>query len=172
MKIKTLFITANILFIAAAAWYILPGRVFELQIQRNLYNIYERRLLTMEENYRQKCENIELLEYLQYHNEYIMKPPGQIGTVLADIRKILFSHNLNEDGFFASEQAAQYINGHLINEIRTAISASGDYNDITAFIKSLTEYRSYLRLKNIQITKKSDYAHLRLSLTIYEENAY
>ena len=172
MKIKALFFTANIFFITAAAWYILPGRIFELQIQRNMYNIYERRLQAMEENYLRKLENTELLKYLQYHNEYIIPPPGRIGAVLADIRQILFSHNLNEDDFFASEQAAHYVNGHKITEIRTAISASGDYNDITAFIKSLTQHRRYLRLNNIHITKESDYAHLRLSLTIYEESAY
>ena len=170
MKIRQYFIAANILFLAAVVWQIAPERVFILQGQRDTLALRERQLAVIEESYRAKDGNIELLAGLQQNDVYIILPAGQTGAILTEVREMLFLHGLEEQEFFASEQAMHYIDGRLVIEVRATLAANGRYGDINAFLQGLADCYRYIRLEHIQISEEFIPTSLWLTFAIYEEN--
>jgi len=163
------FIAANILLLVLVALNVIPGRVFILQGQAMAFQLRERQLALLEENYHMYEKNVALLSNFQVDGAIIVQPSGHTGALLTDVRQILYVNNLTEQEFHASEHASHYVGTGRVTETRATIVADGDYNDIVAFVDDLANHYRYLRLERIQISEEFPLTRLWLTISIYEE---
>ena len=171
MKVKLLFIAANILFISLAAWLVMPERMFVLAGQGTSLSLKERQLSVLNHNFTMHEENAALLSALQEEEGLmiVIQPAGQLGALLSDIREMLRKRGLHEQEFYASEQAVHYVNGRHVSETRATIAAYGDYYGISALIRDISLHYRYLRVERLQISEEILFTRVLIIFVVYEE---
>ena len=167
MKIKLYFIVANILLLATLAFTAIPERIYTLQKQSATLRLSRRQLTLMEENLKMYEENIALLSALQHERGYIIQPSWHIGALLTEVRGMLHMQRLAEQEFYAREHSLHYVNGQPIAQTRVTIIATGNYDDIKAFLVDMASHYRYFHLEQIQISRNHYPTQLWLTFSIY-----
>ena len=163
------FIAINILILSAAAFAVIPERMFIWQGQTSDIRLRERQLNIMHENLLLYEEHAALFYELQTRENIIIQPAEHTGALLTDVRSMLHMRNLAEHEFHASEQASHYIGDRHVAETRATVVAEGSFANISAFLHDLADHYRYLRLERIQISEEMPVARLWLIFSIYEE---
>ncbi|MCL2398940.1 MAG: hypothetical protein FWC91_04230 [Defluviitaleaceae bacterium] len=170
-RILMYFIAANTIIVMVVVAIILPERIHVLQSLREGIHLQERLLAVMQQNLYMYEENAATLAVLQTEKrgQVIIQPFGHAGAVITDVRNILHMQRLEEREFYTSGHTSHRVYNRYVSEIRTTLTAIGDYDNINAFIHELANYYRYLRIVRIQISKDASYSQLWLNFSIYEE---
>lgn len=170
-RVLMYFIAANIIVVMVVMAITLPERMHILQNLGAGIHLQERMLDVMEHNLHMYEENSATLANLmsERRGPVMIQPFGQAGAVITDVRNILHTQGLREREFNTSGHTSHHVANRYIAEIRTTLTAIGNYDDISAFIHDLANHYQYLRLVRLQISKSDSYSQLLLDFSIYEE---